>query len=60
MIVRYTNTVQGTSYTLAYNTNLNGLSNWYPLGAKSASGTSDSQADTSATNGQRYYRVYIP
>jgi fibronectin-binding autotransporter adhesin len=58
--VRYTNTVAGANYTLVYNTNLNYLTNWHPAGTKAASGTSDSQTDTSATNGERYYRVYYP
>jgi hypothetical protein len=58
--VRYTNTIAGTNYTLVYNTNLNAISNWYPAGTKAAAGTSDFQTDASATNGQRYYRVYSP
>jgi len=56
--VRYTNTLAGTNYALVYNTNLNNTTNWYPAGTKTAAGTSDSQTDTSATNSQRYYRVY--
>jgi hypothetical protein len=55
--VRYTNTLAGVNYTLAYNTNLNNKANWYPAGTRTASGTSDSQTDSSATNSQRYYRV---
>jgi hypothetical protein len=58
--VRYTNTLAGTNYTLAYTTNLNSATNWYLLGTKAAAGTSDSQTDTSATNNPRYYRVYSP
>jgi hypothetical protein len=58
--VRYTNTLAGTNYTLVYNTNLNNTTNWYPTGTKTAVGTSDSQTDSSATNSQRYYRVFYP
>ena len=58
--VRYTNTLPGTSYILVYNTNLNHTTSWYPLGTKTAAGTSDSQTDSAATNSQRYYRVYYP
>jgi len=60
MTVFYTNTLAGTNYTLAYTTNLNTPTNWYPAGEKTAAGDSDSQTDTSATNGQRYYRVLYP
>lgn len=56
--VRYTNTLVGTNYTLVYNTNLG--TNWYPAGTKTATGTSDFQTDSSATNSQRFYRVYYP
>jgi fibronectin-binding autotransporter adhesin len=55
--VSYTNTLPGTNYVLSYSTNL-GLTNWLPAGNKTATGPSDSQTDSSATNGQRYYRVY--
>ncbi len=58
--VRYTNTLAGTNYSLVYNTNLNSTTNWYPAANKTATGTSDSQTDSSATNSQRYYRVYFP
>ena len=57
--VRYTNTLAGTNYTLAYKTNLS-MTNWYPAGTKAAPGTTDSQTDSSATNSQRFYRVYYP
>jgi hypothetical protein len=57
--VRYTNTLAGTNYTLAYKTNLS-MTNWYPAGTKAAPGASDSQTDSSATNSQRFYRVYYP
>jgi autotransporter-associated beta strand protein len=58
--VRYTNTLAGVNYTLVYNTNLNNTANWHPAGTRTATGTSDSQTDSSATNSQRYYRVYYP
>ena len=57
--VTYANTIAGKSYTLQYNTNLN-ASNWYSAGSKTASGTSDSQTQSSVTPGPRYYRVYMP
>jgi fibronectin-binding autotransporter adhesin len=60
VVVRYTNTLAGASYTLAYKTNLSNTAGWYPAGSKTAAGTSDSQTDTSATNNQRYYRVQSP
>ena len=56
--VRYTNTLAGTNYTLVYKTNLHNPTDWYPAGTKTATDTSDSQTDSSATNSQRYYRVY--
>ena len=59
MTVRYTNTLAGTNYALVYATNLP-ATNWYPAGTRTAPGTSDSQTDNSATNNQRYYRVYYP
>lgn len=59
MTVSYTNTLAGTNYTLAYATNLP-ATNWHPAGTRTAPGTSDFQTDTSATNSQRYYRVYYP
>jgi autotransporter-associated beta strand protein len=59
MTVRYTNTLAGTNYTLVYNTNVNATT-WYPAGTKTAAGTSDSQSDSSATNRQRFYRVFYP
>ena len=59
MTVNYTNTLPGTNYTLVYNTNVN-ATNWYPAGTRTAAGTSDAQTDSSATNRQRYYRVYYP
>jgi hypothetical protein len=55
--VDYTNTLPGSNYTLVYNTNLS-TTNWFPAGTKTAADTSDFQTDGSATNGQRYYRVY--
>jgi fibronectin-binding autotransporter adhesin len=55
--VYYSNTLAGTNYTLFYNTNLSNTTIWYSLGSKTASGSSDSQTDTSATNSQRFYRV---
>jgi len=55
--VSYANTLPGTNYVLSYSTNL-GTPNWLPAGTKTASGPSDSQTDSSATNNQRYYRVY--
>ncbi len=58
--VRYTNTVAGSNYTLVYSTNLNHTADWYPAGTRTAAGTSDSQTDSSATNGQRYYRLCSP
>ena len=57
--VSYTNTLPGTNYVLSYGTNLV-TTNWFTAGTKIAAGTSDSQADSSATNRQRFYRVYHP
>jgi len=57
--VNYTNTLPGTNYVLSYRTNLS-TTNWFTAGNKTAAGMSDSQTDTSATNSQRYYRVYHP
>ena len=54
--VNYANTLPGTNYVLRYNTNL-ATTNWFTAGAKTASGTSDSQTDSSSINDQRYYRV---
>ncbi len=59
MTVSYTNALAGTNYTLVYKTNAS-MTNWYPAGSRTAAGTSDSQTDTSATNRQRFYRVYSP
>ena len=56
--VNYTNTMPGTDYVLSYRTNLSST-NWSVAGAKTATGTSDSQTDTSATSRQRFYRVYF-
>ncbi len=58
--VHYTNTLAGVNYTLVYNTNLNNTANWYPAGTRTATGTSDFQTDSSATNSRRCYRVYYP
>ena len=55
--VSYTNTLPGTNYVLSYRTNLS-TTNWFTAGSKTAAGTSDSQADSSVTNRQRFYRVY--
>ncbi len=55
--VSYTNTLPGTNYVLSYTTNV-GATNWFTAGSKTASSVSDSQTDNSATNQQRYYRVY--
>ena len=55
--VNYTNTLPGTNYVLSYSTNL-GATNWFPAGTKTAAGAGDSQTDSSATNSQRYYRIY--
>ncbi len=55
--VSYTNVQYGTNYVLSYSTNLS-TTNWFAVGVKKAQGLSDAQTDTSATNGQRYYRVY--
>ena len=56
--VNYTNSLSGTNYTLSYNTNL-ATTNWYAVGTKTATGTSDFQTDTPPVAGpQRYYRVY--
>jgi hypothetical protein len=57
--VYYTNTLPGTNYILSYNTNLNSPI-WFIAGSKLAVGTGDSQTDNSATDSQRYYRVYHP
>jgi hypothetical protein len=57
--VNYSNTIASTSYRLQYNTNLS-TTNWYTAGTKTATGTSDSQTDASATGAQRYYRVVSP
>jgi autotransporter-associated beta strand protein len=58
--VSYTNTLPGTNYTLVYTTNLPNSTNWYPASTRTATGASDAQTDNSATNNQRYYRVYYP
>ena len=55
--VNYTNTLPGNDYVLSYCTNLD-TANWFTAGTKMAWGTSDSQTNGSATNSQRYYRVY--
>jgi len=55
--VYYTNTLPGTVYVLSYTTNLDS-SNWFTAGSKQASGTGDSQTDSFANDGHRYYRVY--
>ena len=57
--VSYTNTLPGTNYVLSYSTNLS-TTNWFTVGTKTAVGTSDSQTDSTATNRQRFYRVYYP
>jgi fibronectin-binding autotransporter adhesin len=57
--ITYTNTLPGTNYVLSYNTNFD-TTNWFTAGSKTASGTSDSQTDNSATNSQRFYRIYLP
>jgi hypothetical protein len=57
MTVNYTNVLPGTNYVLSYSTNL-GTTNWFTAGTKTAAGTGDFQTDSSATNSQRYYRVY--
>jgi autotransporter-associated beta strand protein len=54
--VFYTNTIPGTNYFLLVNTNL-ATTNWFTLGSKVATGTSDFQTDNAATNSPRYYRV---
>jgi fibronectin-binding autotransporter adhesin len=59
LTVYYTNTVPGTNYVLSYTTNL-AAPNWVTIGSKTAASTSDSQTDSSATNRQRYYRVFLP
>jgi hypothetical protein len=55
--VYYTNTWPGSNYVLSFNTNLNSP-NWFTAGNKTATGTTDSQTDNSATGDQRFYRVY--
>jgi len=59
--VYYTNTVPSKLYTLQYCTNLNATPAWYDAGTKTATGTSDSQTESSVTSAQRYYRLsYTP
>jgi hypothetical protein len=60
IMVFYSNTLAGTSYTLVYATNLSGTPAWYPAASKAATGATDSQTDNSATNSQRFYRVRSP
>jgi len=61
LAINYTNTVIGKTYLLEYNTNLNNLADWYSAGSKEASGTSDSQTESSVTSAVRFYRVsYTP
>ncbi len=55
--ISYTNTLPGTNYMLSYRTNVS-ATNWFNAGSKIATSVNDSQTDNSATNGQRYYRVY--
>jgi len=57
--VHYTKTLPGIEYILSYNTNL-ASTNWFILGRKTATALGDSQTDSSATNRQRFYRVYAP
>jgi len=59
VMVAYTNTLPGSNYVLSYTTNIETTS-WLTAGSKTAAGTSDSQTDSSATNSQRFYRVYLP
>ena len=56
----YANTVVGKTYVLQYKTNLS-TTNWQTAGTRTATGTTDSQTESSITSAQRYYRVcYTP
>ena len=55
--VHYTNTLNGTNYTLFYYTNV-ATTNKFTVGSHTAPGTSDSQVDGPAPAVPRFYRVY--
>ncbi|MDW8309436.1 MAG: autotransporter-associated beta strand repeat-containing protein [Verrucomicrobiales bacterium] len=55
--VHYTNTLPGVTYVLSCNTNL-AEPDWFAIGAKTATGTGDSQTDHAAGTEQRFYRVH--